>query len=173
MKLPLSFQTKSSMEFFKEIRQTGYPKSDDHLVVFLDSCFEEVKLFVEHSSFRLSNARVLFRTSKKRDAQNEFNAFRELCLVFIESLNKVKSLISELGQNKKLDKLLLAAEEIIEKTTRRMVKSKIPLPEIDYLKTDAVTEFDIDWILKKMKNYWGKFLQVYGSLRIDIILSPR
>jgi hypothetical protein len=58
-------------------------------------------------------------------------------------------------------------EEVVEKSTRRVVKSKIPLPEINYLEVESVTEFDVDWILKKIKNFWNKFLQIYGSSIVD------
>lgn len=159
------------MKFFKGIRQNGHRKDDDQVIALLDNCFEEVKIFVELSSSRLNNARGLFRASKKGDALNEFNCFKDLCFTFQSSLNEVKDYIEDIGQSKKLDKFLLTIGEIVEKTTQRSIKSKFPLSEINYLKTNSITEFDIDWILKKMKNFWGKFLQVYGSLRIDMILS--
>ena len=170
MKLPLDYQIKSYMEFFKEIVET---KPGDQLIAFLDSCFEDVKLFVELSSIRLNDTRALFRASKRKDAQDMFNSFRELCLTFQASLIRVRGLIDKHQYSRKFDRLLFTIAEIVEKTTQRTIKSKIPSPEIDYLKVDGVTEFDVDWILQKMKNYWGKFLQLYGSLRIDIILSPR
>lgn len=159
------------MEFFKGLRQNEHLKDDDQSIAFLDRCFEEVKVFVELSSSRLNNARILFRASKKENALDEFNYFKDLCLAFQRSLNEVRGYIEDIGQSKKLDKFLLTIIEIVEKSTKRTIKSKIPLSEINYLKTNSITESDMDWILKKLKNFWVKFLQVYGSLRIDLILS--
>lgn len=165
-----NYQIKNSMKFFEGIRQNEYRENDGQLVALIDIFFEDVKIFVELSSSRLNDTRTLFRSLNRDDALGEYDCFKDLCLDFQSSLNEVKDYIEDIGQSKKLDKLLLTTLEIIEKTTQRSIKSKIPMPDIDYLRTNNVSESDIDWMLTRMKNFWVKFLQVYGSLRIDILL---
>ncbi len=156
------------MIFFEDMRKG---EKEESLINFLDCCFEEVKIFVEHGSFRLNNSRIKFRTLAIKEARREFDCFKELCIGFLTSLKEIKGLVKYIEQSKKVDKIILTSEEIVKKTTQRIIKSKIPIPEIDYLKSNSITESDIDWMLKRIKNFWNKFLQVYGSIRFDIILS--
>ncbi|MEZ5042542.1 MAG: hypothetical protein R2828_21755 [Saprospiraceae bacterium] len=161
------------MKFFNELNREEDLKEKDDLISILDYCFKEVRSFVHQGSTKLNCTRNLFRNNNKIEALKEFNSFKKLCLDFTSSLEQVEFLIKQDNINKKVVKIIWASKEIIEKSTQRNLKTKIPMPDIDYLNSDVISESDIDWIIKKMKNFWGKYLQVYGSLRIDISLSNK
>jgi len=159
--------------FFENIRNSKCLEEDYEVISFIDTCFEEVKFFVEESSYALDASRISFRSLSKEEGLIKFNLFKNLCLSFSSAMNEAKSLVDNVDRGKRLNKLFMSMEEITTKTTQRTIKSKIPLPDTDYLKVNDIAEFDVDWILKKMRNFWGKFLQVYGSVRIDILLSSK
>jgi hypothetical protein len=157
--------------FFDKITTAEYQKGKYEPIDFIDVCFEAVKDFVGQSSSLLNDSRILFRSLNKKEALGKFYLFKELCLSFLDALDEVKDMVKHTDQSRKLNKLLRTMQEIVNEATQRKIKSKIPLKESNYLKTSDVAEFDIDWMLRRIENFWVKFLQVYGSLRIDLILS--
>jgi hypothetical protein len=152
------------MNFFKkkELFANEFP-----LGLYLDECFQATKLFVELSSCALNDSRILFRDLDAEKAMMKFQFFKNLCLNFKNDLIDVNSFLQKRKDHRVFEKIYSSMEEVVEKSTRRVVKSKIPLPEINYLEVESVTEFDVDWILKKIKNFWNKFLQIYGSSIVD------
>lgn len=140
-------------------------------IELIDPLFLDVRNFVEEVLVILDQTRSHLRKKNVDNGYQKFNDFRVSCYEYFGSLQELRKFLDGQVQLKKVSKVTVVAEQLLSKSTKRTVNSKLPSPPIDYLELDTVTDSDIDWIMRKIKDSWGSFLQVYGSVRVDIILS--
>ena len=57
-------------------------------------------------------------------------------------------------------------DDMLNKIVFRAVKTKIPVPPINYL-DQPISDSDIDWLLKSIKEQWIRFNQIYWGKWID------
>ncbi|MEL7005637.1 MAG: hypothetical protein AAFN93_23340 [Bacteroidota bacterium] len=159
-------------DFIKEIVDNGEKLISELPVTgLIDPLLLYARDFVEKSLITLTEARTYLREKEIEDGRESYNKFRSNCEEYLASIDSLKELLDGRENMKKVVKVVMVADEILSKSTIRTVNTKLPTPSIKYLVEDGINESDIDWIIKKLKDYWGKFLQVYGSTRMDIIVS--
>ncbi|NME72961.1 hypothetical protein [Flammeovirga aprica] len=115
----------------------------------------------------LNNSRILIRKGSQKDLKSGLNEYEEFKLLWLKLTLDIGFLKEKLPK----DKSILAIEELLDKSVNRKLQSKIPLPAKSYLNDLKVDVSDIDWIIKKIKDYSGKYSQVYTSTRINYLLK--
>lgn len=110
----------------------------------------------------------MFRSLKREEALKEFNSFKEIVNDFQDSVFEIENLLKDSLQNKKIDKVIFAMKEIVEKTTQRKIKSKIPIVDINYLEAREIKKSDIDWILKKWRTFGSNFYRFMALCELTL-----
>lgn len=131
-----------------------------------DSLFDSLRKEVGESLIILNRSRKLIRKGNPKDKQRgiaDFDLFRSSWISMGDRFNKLKELV-------KGDKSIDAIGELLMKSVSRDVFTKIPQSPLNYLDKSEVDESDVDWIIKKIKDYWGKYAQIYSSTRFNYLL---
>ncbi|MBW1295821.1 hypothetical protein [Aquimarina litoralis] len=132
----------------------------DPLFEFLkDYIIEELKILNKvRSSFRMGNNEL------KEIGISNYEEFRKKRIQIIKSFEVLKELSPNL-------KTLSAVDDLIRRSVIRDIATKIPVAPKDYLNESEINEYDIDWIIRKTKDFFGKFVQTYSSERIFYLLK--
>lgn len=155
-------------EIIKNIKTDLQEPDDVFIKNVIDPLFDFVRDLVGKSLNKLNKSRSLMRTGTREDikkGQEEFERFKEEWSMFSEYFQE---LIVHLPPEK-VDKSFLAIEGLIKNSVSRRIHSKIPMERV-YLEEVNVSESDIDWIIGKMQDYWGKYAQTYASSRVRYFL---
>ncbi|KAA3635829.1 MAG: hypothetical protein DWQ02_09260 [Bacteroidetes bacterium] len=161
-----------SMVFFERVKFRISQNSQSLGLSELDYLFEDVRYFVESCCIKLNNSRRFLRSVKHSEGQEEFDEFRGLCNEFSIALTRLIEERNPASEATSYRKIIDSIQEILNRSTIRDLKTKIP-SRVDYLTRENITEADVDWIIKRQKNSWNKFLQIYGSTRIDLLLERK
>lgn len=135
----------------------------------LDPIHDSVRAEVGLAIVLLNRSRVLIRTgtsSCKEQAFSEYEEFNRKWVQLRSNIDEIKFCLPE-------DKSIRAIEEMLIKSVTREVQSKLPMPPKNYLHESEINESDIDWIIKKISDYLGKYSQVYTSFRVKLLLTIR
>ncbi|MBL6446567.1 hypothetical protein JMN32_09615 [Fulvivirga sp. 29W222] len=140
----------------------GLSKAD---VVYriMDPLFDYFRAAVGENIVLLNKSRQLLRTGNKTSIQEgllEFENFKNSWKRLIDALNELRELYNA-------DKSILVLDEMLNMSVKRSLQTKIPKPLKNYLDETKISESDIDWIIRKIKDYWGKYSQVYASARMN------
>lgn len=136
----------------------------------MEASFSAVQKFVEIGFPILRDTRVLLKNKQLREEGNtQFDEFRAFCHQYNDEIGKL------VAESKKIypeiDKYHNAVLLFVDGFMKRKQQTKIPTEPIDYLNLDGIEPSDVDFIMKSLKNSWNKYLQIYGSTKVEIILN--
>jgi hypothetical protein len=138
----------------------------DFFIVYelIDPLYDSIRDIVGESIMILNQSRILMRQGYIREGIEKYQDFKKGWVEFREMFDRLNKLVP-------LDKNLSVIEELITKSTERNLLSKIPVAPKKYLEDDNLNETDLDWIIGKIKDYWGKYSQIYSSTRLNYLLK--
>ena len=151
------------------LNQNKIDISNSESIVYnvLDPMFNFLKDYIIEELRNLNEIRDLYRKGTKENmtiGQLNYSKFRKKRIELIQIFNALKKDFPKL-------KTLSAANDLITMSSQRKVQTKIPSSPKNYLSTDNINEYDIDWIIQKTKNYFGKLAQTYSSERISYLIK--
>ena len=150
----------------EKFETTNYTKS---VFQILDPVFDYYKNLVVEELVVLNSIRKLLRKNSIKDkvkGLEQFNAFQTKRKELLQYQESLKEIIPD-------SKMISVLHDYLRKSTLRPIETKIPSNPKDYLVIENIEENDIDWILKKTKDYFGKLTQTYFSERIAYLLKSK
>lgn len=154
------------LDYLKK-NQTEELSAVDIINNFIDPMYDFFRKEIGENIIVLNNSRMLMRKGSQSEIQKGLEKFEQ----FKNNWKHYILSIDELKEISRSDKNVLALDELLNKSVSRSLQSKIPQPPKNYLNQIDLNESDIDWIIGKIKDYWGKYSQVYSSARINQLLK--
>ncbi|WP_407264682.1 hypothetical protein [Tenacibaculum maritimum] len=132
----------------------------------IDPLYDSIRDIVGENIMILNQSRILMRQGHISEGIKKYQNFKEGWTEFREMFDRLNKLVPLT-----LNKNLSVIEELITNSTERNLLSKIPVAPKKYLEDDNLNETDLDWIIGKIKDYWGKYSQIYSSNRLNYLLK--
>jgi hypothetical protein len=154
--------------FFLEKNENTISNAEILINKVMDPLYDYLRDEIGENLILLNNSRILMREGSSYNIEKgiiNFNKFKENWKRLDHQINQVSIFLPH-------NKNILVIKEMLAGVIVRKIQSKIPLPPKKYFEISSnLDESDIDWIIKKIKEYWVKTSQVYASARIALILK--
>jgi 5-bromo-4-chloroindolyl phosphate hydrolysis protein len=141
-------------------------KANEIISGVIDPVYDYIREQIGINIILLNKSRKLLRegsTSTIEQGMSDYEKFKKNWMEIDLKISRVKSLLPS-------NKNIQIIEEMLEKAVNRDIQTKIPEPPKNYLTAMDIDESDIDWIIKKIKDYWTKYSQIYASSRVNYLL---